>query len=246
MSRRPRRNHTPAFKAKRGVGRDRAVTKRSQVPASLFSAWARRTLPLASAATRTSSLCGPPLPRRAPRRLHERADRLTVRAHHRRAQLVQPGPGGLVGAEAHDALQVLARDARAARRDLEDRAERHLQGLARFLQHRPRREARLMAAVGALERGALADRPHALALAPRTGRLAAPTRLDQIGAAILLGQRTAPRTPRRLRKITPQVVAASTESAAAVVGSRSRADAAARDELHLESPFAGSRMLATV
>src|SRR5262249_54765927 len=81
--------------------------------------------------------------------------------------------------------QILARNAGAACRDLEDRAEPHLERLAGLLQERAGREARLMAAVGALERSALADRPHTRRVAVRTGRLTAPAGLNPIGAAVL-------------------------------------------------------------
>ena len=113
--------------------------------------------------------------------LHERAERLAVGVNHRRAQLVQPRPRRLVGTKAHDALQVLARDAGAARRDLEDGAEPHLERLVGFLQKRSGRQARLVAAHRALERRAFADRPDALAVARGAGGLAAPAGLDPVG-----------------------------------------------------------------
>src|SRR5215468_809458 len=136
--------------------------------------------------------------------LNERAERLTVRAHHRGAQLVQPTPRRLVGAEAHDALQILTRNAGAACRDLEDRAEPHLERLAGLLQERAGREARLMAAVGALERSALADRPHTRRVAVRTGRLTAPAGLNPIGAAVLFGRKLRLEFRRSLGELTPQ------------------------------------------
>lgn len=77
--------------------------------------------------------------------LHERAHRLAVGARKRRAQLVQPGPGCLVGAEPHDPHQVHGRDARAARADLEDRPEPHFQRLVGLLQQRAGGERRLVA-----------------------------------------------------------------------------------------------------
>ena len=43
---------------------------------------------------------------------------------------------------------------------LEHRPEPHLEGLARLLQERARGQARLVVAVAALERRAVADRPH--------------------------------------------------------------------------------------
>ncbi len=51
-----------------------------------------------------------------------------------------------------------------------------LSGFRRLLQQRARRQARLMSAVRALERGAVADRPDPRALASRAGRFAAPAR----------------------------------------------------------------------
>jgi hypothetical protein len=58
--------------------------------------------------------------------------RSAVRCDQRRADLVQPGPGGFIGLEAHDPLQILARDAVAARRDFKDRAKPDLERFLRF------------------------------------------------------------------------------------------------------------------
>lgn len=61
--------------------------------------------------------------------LDERAERLAVGPNHRRAQLLQPRLLSFIGAETHDALQVLRGNAGASSRDLEVGAEPHLQGL---------------------------------------------------------------------------------------------------------------------
>src|ERR1700704_6822288 len=98
---------------------------------------------------------------------------------------MQPGPRRLVGAEAHDALQVLGRDAGAARGDLEDRAEPHLERLVGLLQQRAGRQARLVPAVRAFERRALPDCPHTRAVAAGARRLAAPAGPDTLGPAVL-------------------------------------------------------------
>ena len=89
---------------------------------------------------------------------------------------------------------------------LEHGAKPHLERLARLLEHRSRGQARLVVAFGALEGGAVADRPHALAAAARAGGLAAPARLDPVGAAVILGRKALLELGRRLRKITPQIV----------------------------------------
>src|SRR6185503_8545645 len=115
--------------------------------------------------------------------------RLTIGTHQRRSELVQPAPRRLVGAEAQDALQFLGRDAVAPRGDLEHRPEPHLERLPGLLQQRARRQARLVVAVAALEQKATALGPHALAAAARACRLAAPARLNPIGAASFLGRK---------------------------------------------------------
>src|SRR4051812_46077326 len=188
------------------MGRDFPSAKRLSVPASLFPAWARRTRPSASAAIRTSSLCGPPFPPTSASSSCTRAERLAVGAHHRRAQLVQPRPRRLVGAKAHDALEILRRDPGAPRADLEHRTEPHLERLARLLQQRAGREARLTPAFGTLEQEAIALAPHPRALAAGAGRLAAPASLDPIGPTVCLGREPRLELRRRLRKVTPQGV----------------------------------------
>ena len=95
-------------------------------------------------------------------------------------------------------MRVLRRDAVTARPDLEHGTEPRSQRLARALKSSTGGEARLMAAVGALEQGAVALGPDARAGAVIAGRLAAPTRLE---------------LRRGLGKIPPQIV---------LVGSRSR------------------------
>ena len=74
---------------------------------------------------------------------------------------MQPRPGGFVRAKAHDALEVLARDAGAAGRDFEDCTEPHLQGLPRLLEQCAGGEAGLVTADRAFERRPGTDRPHA-------------------------------------------------------------------------------------
>jgi len=138
--------------------------------------------------------------------LHERAERLAVGAHHRRTQLVQPCPRRLVGAKAHDPLQVLGRDAVAAGADLENRAKPYLEGLPRLLQQRARRQARLMAAVRTLEQEAVALAPHSRRATARTRGRVAPARLDPVGAAVLFRREARLEFCRCLREVTPQAV----------------------------------------
>ncbi len=138
--------------------------------------------------------------------LLKRAERLAVGVDHRRAQFVQPAPGRLVGAEPQDALQVLARYAGAPRRDLEHRAETCLERLAGLLLERPRRQARLVPAVGALEHEAIALRPPPLAGAASTVWLAAPARPDPVRMAIRLSREPRIELLRSLGKVTPKTV----------------------------------------
>ena len=63
--------------------------------------------------------------------LHKRAERFSLLPRQRGAQFVQPAPRCFVGTEPHDALQILGRDARSAGRNLEHRAEPHLERLSR-------------------------------------------------------------------------------------------------------------------
>src|SRR5262249_15231526 len=69
-----------------------------------------------------------------------------------------------------------------------------------------RGEARLTAAVRALECGTLADRPHLRRVAPRARRLAAPPRRDPIGMAVGFGRKARLQLCRRLGEITPQIL----------------------------------------
>jgi hypothetical protein len=78
-------------------------------------------------------------------------------------------------------------------------------GLCVFKQ-RPRRQARLVAAVGALEPKAIALPPHMRALAACAGGCAAPARLDPIGTAVLFGCEPGLKLCRRFGKIPPQIV----------------------------------------
>ena len=63
-----------------------------------------------------------------------------------------------------------------------------------------------MTAFGAFEKHAAAFLPHPLTAASRTGRLAAPPRIDPIGAAVFLSRKALLERDRRLRKVSPKIV----------------------------------------
>jgi hypothetical protein len=148
------------------------------VASSLFSACARRTLPPASAATRTSSF-GQLLPPTRASSIWTGMARARGVPERRAACAARSMPSCR---SRNPALQVHRRDARASRTDLEYRPEPHLKRLVRSLQQRARRQTRLVAAFGTLEQDAITRGPHAGALVARAGRLAAPSRLDPVPA----------------------------------------------------------------
>ena len=133
---------------------------------------------------------------------------LAVRPEQRRTQLMEPRPRRIVRTEPHDPLQFLRGDAALARRDLEHCAELHLEGLVRLMKKRARRQARLMTAVSALERRALALSPHVRRGALRARGASAPAGFNPVRAAIRLGREFRLELDRRLREIAPQRILA--------------------------------------
>ena len=120
-------------------------------------------------------------------RLEARAQRLSLRPHHRLRDLVQPGPGGLVAAEAHLALELHRRDPALARGDQEDRQKTPgVPGLG-LLEDGPGEERVLLAAGGTLVDQPRLVRPRPLMAAGGAAKAVGPARPEQIVPALVVG-----------------------------------------------------------
>ena len=144
---------------------------------------ARRTLPSLSAATRTSSLAGRPFLRRMPHRPGRKGRAPRDPGEPCRHEAVQPCPRRLVRTEAHDALEVLCRDASPGASQISRTARNHiLRGFLLFSSsvpssgssgdHNPHtgRKSRLAWGVPAVSQ-------------PTQAQLAAPAGLNPVGTA---------------------------------------------------------------
>ena len=116
--------------------------------------------------------------------LDPRAQRRPLRPDHRLADLVQPGPGGLVAAEAHLALELHRRDPALARGHQVDRQEPPRQAGLGLLEDRAREQRVLLAAGRALLDQALLVAPGLVMPAARAAKPRGPARPHQIRPAL--------------------------------------------------------------
>src|SRR5512146_209426 len=125
-------------------------------------------------------------------------------ADHRAADLVQPGPGSLVAAEAHLALQLQGRDPALARAHQVDRKEPLSEPGFGLLEDRALEQRVLLATGRALVDVALLEPPGLAVTARSAAKPVRPALLQQIGVAPLVGAEARNERRQVLRQILGQ------------------------------------------
>ena len=126
--------------------------------------------------------------------LDPRGQRRALRPHHRLADLVQPGPGGLVAAEAHLPLEFHGRDPALARGHQVDGEKPLGQAGLGLLEDRAREQRVLLATGRALLDQPRLVRPGPVVAAAGAAEAVRPARPAQVGPALLS-------VPNRARKL---------------------------------------------
>ena len=135
--------------------------------------------------------------------LDPRGQRRALRPHHRLADLVQPGPGGLVAAEAHLPLEFHGRDPALARGHRVQWPEPLGQAGLGLLEDRAREQRVLLATGRALLDQPRLVRPGPVVAAAGAAEAVRPARPAQVGPALLIGaepRQKARQIPRQIRR----------------------------------------------